>query len=305
MNCFNCINHYIDYLEKNLPSNINEAVKKHISICKKCRKKYNHYFEIISIIQSFPKIKAPNYIQSQKLISIVPDLFKKFDFKTVRYSWLQRIPWFIRIPIEGIGLICIVLSIVIIIPKIRSFYEKKLENRLEEPLFLSLENEQIITEKADNNEHSNQKNIKTNLNKHNDAPLENIIPTEITEKTTNSSQLWRFTLKTVSPEELKPEIIKILSTLQLNQYSHLAEGIEVPGGIEFELNLPSHQINELKNALQKLSAASALNDFSWYRIYTKKNTFPDQSTAVIWLTQPSIYSTQRSKSLPKTGQTLH
>ena len=105
-----------------------------------------------------------------------------------------------------------------------------------------------------------------------------------------SSQLWRFTLKTVSPDELRPRVILALRKLNIPADTPGLGGNQVPGGIEFDLILAQSFVPEIKHALQRLAPESIAETepgtFSWYKVHSKRKIPDGKSQVVIWLSQP-------------------
>jgi hypothetical protein len=108
-------------------------------------------------------------------------------------------------------------------------------------------------------------------------------------------QLWRFTLKTVSPDELRPQVIKALQELNIPPHTHGLAGTQVPGGIEFDLILPQTIVPNIKHALEKIIPGAAGDKdspvgseiFSWYKVKSRKKLPEGTSKVVIWLSQPN------------------
>jgi hypothetical protein len=130
---------------------------------------------------------------------------------------------------------------------------------------------------------------------------EEILSTEKRREVKNS-ELWRFTLKTVSPEELRPLIVEALKNIGIASNTPGIQGTEVPGGIEFDMILSPSLITPIKKALpqilkkfidKNLSLSSndhsydPNNSFSWYRVKSKEKLPPGRSQVIIWLSQPN------------------
>jgi hypothetical protein len=109
------------------------------------------------------------------------------------------------------------------------------------------------------------------------------------------SQLWRFSLKSVSPDELRPLVIRALTALEVPATTPGLQGMKVPGGIEFDLLLPQALVPKIKNALQKISPplpvrvneVPGAESFTWYRVKSRRKVPEGRSQVVIWLSQPN------------------
>ncbi len=108
------------------------------------------------------------------------------------------------------------------------------------------------------------------------------------------AQLWRFTIKTVAPDELQPQITRLMIKLGLPASTPGLAGTQVPGGVEFDFIAPQSKVAEIKQALEDITprpessrqAPVDLKNFTWYKVKAKK-PIPDQtSQVVIWLSQP-------------------
>jgi hypothetical protein len=123
----------------------------------------------------------------------------------------------------------------------------------------------------------------------------------------SEASLWRFTLKTVTPLEMRSSILKLLE-----QNLHLSEDKifiqEVPGGIEMSLIVNTGDVILLRNALlelapavspiifsgkkqkipflEKLTEKDAVENLSWYKIKSKKRLPAGTSAVIIWISQP-------------------
>jgi hypothetical protein len=102
-------------------------------------------------------------------------------------------------------------------------------------------------------------------------------------------------LKTVSPDELRPKVIQALIEMNIPNTTVGINGMQVPGGIEFDLVLPQSAVPNIKKALQKLTPhsndsqdeSSASESFSWYKVKSKRKLPEGKSQVVIWLAQPT------------------
>jgi hypothetical protein len=110
------------------------------------------------------------------------------------------------------------------------------------------------------------------------------------------SELWRFTLKTVSPDELRPQVIQGLTSVGLSPQSQDLGGTQVPGGIEFDMTVPQKLVPEIKYILEKLAPPSKVDTsrprsgketFTWYKVKSKRKLPEGTSQVVIWLSQPN------------------
>lgn len=111
------------------------------------------------------------------------------------------------------------------------------------------------------------------------------------------SEIWRFNVKTDSPREMRPKIVEALTQLSKDPKFPGIEGVEAPGGIQFNLILPKEMILDLKNEIRKISYRSTSSPgeqyseqsvreiFTWYRNKSRKRIPKGQTQVVIWLSQ--------------------
>jgi hypothetical protein len=101
-------------------------------------------------------------------------------------------------------------------------------------------------------------------------------------------------LKTDSLREMQPRIVAILVGLDVPKETPGIGGIEAPGGIQFDLVVPSSAVASLMAQLKKLPTSSrdAAADsvgtptaFTWYKNKSKRKLANGKARVVIWLSQ--------------------
>lgn len=298
ISCFSWQNHTSDYLDHSLPEETKRQLDIHLKQCEDCEKRLEHYRVLLNTISTLPKpTLSPHSIILKRVSGIhIP----RWDY----------VPWYIRSLIHGLSIVALVLIGISSVPKIRSIYEKKIEKTLSE----FRESAQISEPHDDNNpsipptqEHAedslNSSERGDEISGEDDSPedTEDSLPAGKVGK----SQLWRFTLKTVTPDELRPQVVKTLIALGVPSQTPGLAGLQVPGGIEFDLVLPQNFVLNIKQELQKLATKSLIkpissesnidhqseekenNHFSWYRVKSRRKLPEGKSQVVIWLSQPT------------------
>ncbi|MEO7162125.1 MAG: hypothetical protein ABI041_04330, partial [Bdellovibrionia bacterium] len=214
------------------------------------------------------------------------------------------------VAMEASGIVALVLFCISSSPKIRSVYEKNIERNMNDfKDSLNVNETLALNDVLDPNLAGSPSKA---------APLDTTTPgspeasasdqdssekDEISgedEAPTNpvhagESQLWRFTLKTVSPDELRPQVIKALQELKIPANTRGLSGTQVPGGIEFDLILPQSIVPNIKYALEKVIPGAVGSKeyprgseiFSWYKVKSRKKLPTGTSKVVIWLSQPN------------------
>jgi|GEM_PF-4304549 len=116
---------------------------------------------------------------------------------------------------------------------------------------------------------------------------------EIATTSTGQSEVWRFHIKTDSPEEVRAEIMGIFKELNMKPTGPRAEGIEAPGGIQIDFLAAQSVVPDLKRKLEHLALTPGSGDidlpfqeaFTWYKSRSKAVIPAGQIRVVIWLSQ--------------------
>ncbi len=294
INCFKWQSYSSDYLDKTLPESLYEKINEHLKICTLCHDQLDHYQQIISCIAHQPKSTLPLGLKKPTRLGI---FYKKEEGDLWLPRW-RNLPWPFRTLLESSGIVILILGGVYSAPKLRDLYIHHIEKSSNDFDEASLASESV-TEELDTKIPPLQKNKepRTPATQKNNEESEDLVSGEDDSETEDQvqvgkSQLWRFTLKTVSPDELRPLVVKTLIDLGIPQTTPGLGGIQVPGGIEFDFILPQTRVAEIKHALSKLAPkasdphSSASNEnFTWYRVKSKKTLPKGTSQVVIWLSQ--------------------
>jgi hypothetical protein len=217
------------------------------------------------------------------------------------FSKWERIPWYLRTTIETLGIIILISLGIASTPELRSIYEKIIEHKMgefkeahpiDEPMVDHIEPiTPPLPEQAGNSTRQ-------------ESSQEELISETETDDTEEEiqvgrSQLWRFTIKTVSPDELRPQVVQALTELEVPINTPGLGGMQVPGGIEFDLILSQSLVPDIKKSLQKLASQANTNEkedqepsknshpFSWYKVKSRRTIPFGKSQVVIWLSQPN------------------
>lgn len=306
MNCFDWQNRASDYLDGSLAANFKREADEHLEKCDDCGEKYKHYRLLLSSISSQPRNPLPATVRKAPL-AVVPPL-RKMGFRDRLRKWSEA-PWYIRVPVEGGGIVLIVSLAVSAGPRFRSFYERKVERSLTE-----------YNEGFGNDEADDSGSAHLGRGKQAETAAAGAPPAAQTDDFSSSegdssddsadagddgnddepavvkatsSDTWRFNLKTDSPHEVRTKIVEILQGLNVPPNTAGIGGIEAPGGIQFDLIVPQVIIPDLKAALEKIAPAAPkeLEDspfgetFTWYKKKSRSPVPAGQTHVVIWLAQ--------------------
>jgi hypothetical protein len=312
MNCFEWQNHASDFLDETLPESLKKKAEQHIKSCTECSEKHQNYKTIVGAISSLPLSALPPPLRKAPLSAHLP----RSETARIALSHWEQIPWYLRTLLEAGGIIFFVLLGISSAPLIRSFYEKSIEKTLSEFRGSFTGAEPTLAENdpslppvsvATGSTHSGSSEEELNGEDDSENESENV--------KVGKSELWRFTLKTVSPDEIRPVIVKTLTDLKIPTSTPGLGGVQVPGGIEFDLILPQSDVPNIKKALEKISPRlsgpthgsatatavsthakkdssdeteeSASENFSWYKVKSKRKVPEGKSQVVIWLSQPN------------------
>lgn len=288
MNCFQWQNSSSDYLDGTLSEPSKTEADFHLKNCSECKERFRHFKQLISSISQRPKSKLPEALKIAPFSAELPSL----ETQTLDRSFWQRIPWYLRTVIEGSGMVALVLMAISSAPKIRSMYESRMERSLKE-LNESIELAEIGRNEMD----STLPQLKYKSPVAFSSPLPVGVDTDEDgfdeEDSTDADQtlqvgegqLWRFSLKTVSPDEMRRTIIQALMDLKLPATTPGLGGLKVPGGVEFDLALPLSMVIPVKIAIEKL--APKASEFSWYKVKSRTKIPLGKAQVVIWLAQPN------------------
>jgi hypothetical protein len=229
-----------------------------------------------------------------------------------------------RTTIEGVGIVFMILLGISTGPKVRSLYERSMETNLEEFTQSFREWRESRLQTADDEtpltrgkstgpapaaEDVNQSPQRTEelASGDSDSDGEGSADDEEDDATVvegggnndtgdirvGSNEIWRFMLKTDSPHEMRPKIVKILTGLQIPTTTRGIGGIEAPGGIQFDLLVSPEIISDIMHELQaiapkppaELEKSPAGQTFTWYKNKSKTKLPDHKARVVIWLSQ--------------------
>jgi len=305
MNCFEWISRSSDYLDGTLIGVKKQEADEHLDRCNECNERYKHYRLIMTAVASKLRSSVPISLQKAPFTSRLPRL--DIGLKTTRWG---RIPWYIRTPIEAAGIVFLTLTAISIGPKLRVLYEKRLEKNLSD--FSQFFSESSQSQQIASNTLSSNGGVKYDASKTTDefsSEGEEEDTSSSTEETTQNesdssekihvgkADVWRFILRTDSPQDLRPKITTLLKSLSSEEgtpaLSPKIEGVNAPGGIQFDLVLQQSAIPKLKRQLFEfapptpdgLADTPAGETFTWYKIKSKRALPTGKVRVVIWISQ--------------------
>ncbi|MGK5082831.1 zf-HC2 domain-containing protein [Bdellovibrionota bacterium FG-1] len=304
MNCFEWHNRASDYLDGTLIGVLKREADEHIDACHECRERHKHYRIILTSIENQPRVPLPIPIRKSPFTAALPNLQLA---RLSRSKW-EQIPWYLRTAIEGTSIVLLILMGISAGPKVRAIYEHRIEHNLNEfadalgtnnpgGAETAALNLPLSRGKVPANQEANRGKLPDEFasegNEEDDSEAEGSGVSEEGEIRVGNAEIWRFNLKTDSPRELRVKVVEILIELKVKPNTSGMEGIEAPGGIQFDLIIPQSVVVPLKRHLQKmapptpegLSGSPVGETFTWYKNKSKSPIPSGQTRVVIWLSQ--------------------
>lgn len=292
MSCFEWSNYSSDYLDGTLTDALKREADDHLESCKECSERNKHYRLILSSIADQPRVALPTALKRSPFSAVI----LKGEVARFSLSRWEKIPWHIRTLVEGMGIVLVVLIGISSAPRLRALYEKSLErslNDFKESLSLSENSEDILDPAIPPLQGKGGHAVVPVTSEPDELYGED--DSENDDVKVGKSELWRFTLKTVSPDEMRPQVVKALTELGIPMNTPGMGGTQVPGGIEFDMVLPLSQVQNIKHAIQKLAPKTSeessdqpgSENFTWYKVKSRRKLPEGKSQVVIWLAQPN------------------
>lgn len=310
----------------------NKNRERHLATCSACQRKHSQYQLIVSKIRQTPKKKprfsVTDYVEKQGLGQTLKSRVQDWTLQLKVDKW-SRVPLILRTSLEVIAISTLALTALSAVPRIKEYVEEKSKQNLSQELALidsyeepspdfpaslfrkrttpeptgeSLENAPVseaeeLNAAADQDEFQDDAALAEEGSNSDSA-------TTSGGASTLTQEVWRFNLKTGTPRETSQEVETLLKKQGARNTSNpqaQPQGLRVPGGIQFDLIVPSDQILQVKNLLQALvetdeqASESRTNSearvetgrthFTWYRSPAKKRIPAGYSRVVIWLSQ--------------------
>ena len=311
MSCFEWQNHLSDLLDGALLGSSRQLAEAHLEQCDDCHSQYSRFIQIKNQLGIRSRATLPVGLRQNPLGSG----FKAIQWAKLSRTQWEQIPWFLRTPIEGLGIVFVILLGVSIGPKLRGVYEKNIERSLADMMESFQSGDGILDRTGiqlplvrghsspDANNLATQDTSSSPSDEFNSESADADSDADPFEESDGSviqvgqAEIWRFNIKTDSPHELRSQIVKTLLELKLEKNTRGLGGIEAPGGIQFDLVVPQALILPLKKSLQKLAPRGTVDEtdaesdtaqtetFTWYKSKSKSPLQTGHVHLVIWLSQ--------------------
>ena len=304
MNCFEWQNQVSDFLDGTLPPHTLASAESHLDACENCSEKHKRYRLLLTSIAGQPRSALPPAIRKSPFSAGLPRL----DWLQPGRTRWQHIPWYIRTTLEGTGIVALILIAISIGPRLRALYERSIERSLNDfsdavNLPEALEAAPLVRGGAGTGDGSSSQVVAGDSEGDSsdaESDSEEEVSVDVAELSggpadikVGNSEIWRFNLKSDSPREIRPQIVKILAESGLNALTPGLGGTEAPGGIQFDLLVPQSAIPNFKKQIQQLAppppagntSNSLAETFTWYKNKSKQPIPTGKSRIVIWLSQ--------------------
>ena len=300
LNCFQWRRHVSDLLDDSLPADTRQEVQKHFRGCSSCEASFQRYVKIVAAIRGQSKAEIPEALKRAPLSAILPQITSS-QFSISRW---EKLPWYFRVTLETAGIVAIVFLGISSAPYLRNIYERSVEKNLNDFKEMNPAGESskdfaegsipLLEDQPQAAKPSGSESGVPPVEEGDELSGENDRG-EVLAGRSGNHQLWRFTLKSVSPDELRHQVIRALTDLKISDKTPGLAGMTVPGGIEFKMLLPEEKITDVKAALQRLAPPSTedakvipgTETFTWYRVKSKNKVPEGKAKVIIWLSQPN------------------
>ena len=322
LNCFEWSNHVSGFLDGNLPPAIQKLAGQHLDECKDCSERNHRYRQILDSIRSLKRISAPAKIKYERDPQEGPKKTQKSNRWSRADQFIRPVARYLRslnarswawISVSLFGFVVLTS-----LPKLRAMYEARVQHKLDAIHFAEMpithdtqdtgDSQDVAPlddfggEEGDDTEAINTdsgsgdpqgKLQKTNWQGEWDQSRST---TEGKGQSSTGAQVWRFIMRTDSPQELRQNVQGILLKAGALPSARMIHGFIAPGGIQFDVLVPSESIQDIQDALKRLSdehspaqEQSASDNpfptepFTWYRNRSKRPLPSGAARVIIWL----------------------
>ncbi len=298
VDCFGWQSRASEYLDGTLQGTEKKVADDHLDNCPACREHHKHYRLILESISGQPRMGIP---ESMRIDPYSGTLKLAEPHKQAAESRWSRTPWFIKSGVETAVIAGLLLLLVTVVSQVRGLYNQDLDERLDTFEIADTESEKTSESLplspalgpvsgagpmygAEGSESFTSEESEDDVASDGDSENSSV--------KANSSEVWRFNLRTDSPHDLRPKVVEILTQLGIPATTPGLGGIEAPGGIQFDIVIPHETVTIARTKLQALATPPKNLDetgvqvgdaFTWYKNKSKKPLPHGKSRVVIWL----------------------
>jgi hypothetical protein len=290
------------------------TIEQHLERCSDCAEAFRR----IQLLQKAARELSRNFLSADERghkiaeEKVLPD----FRAKTLRFA---DIPWFFRTGIESLVITLLVLFAVALIPRFQRLYEASVNQRLDTLIASNTDETPLVDLKTTNisdptklksevqNDFGEEDRIQSGedlppLAAEGDSDLDETPETKTEPAPTGAgpSEVWRFSLRTPSPKEIRLRVIEKLKEMGATPETVPGmAGLEAPGGIQFNLVVDRAWLSDIRKFLNSLSSRSTddrnqartqnplstTEPLRWYRSSSKTSLPAGKTRIIIWLSQ--------------------
>lgn len=289
-------------------SPVPDAIREHLENCSHCKPRLQHWQILTASLASLPRTPVPQLLRKRSLSQL---LRASSDRESEKERRIFSMPWYVRAPLEGMTVVALLLGIVTAVPRIKRWYDQDSDRGLSDlselvtpqeptapkPLALEANDSQVAATRDDfsgegEDEESEAPELDPETESIASAAETAYVLSDSGEKIrVGKSDIWRFMIKSDSPNELRAKITDLLRSLGLPKDAPEIAGITAPGGIQFDLFLAPHLVPKIKQDLERIatpknrSESSPQDSFSWYKSRSRQKIPDRQVRVVIWISQ--------------------
>ncbi len=286
LDCFGSQNHMTDAIDGILSPKTQLAFDSHVTSCESCRTQSERLRNLLRLLHNQPRAQMPLDLREDPLSFPIRRLKRLIaDPKTF---W-KNLPAGVRLLIEGVSIAGVVVLGIRLGPVVREMYEARMEKRLQTMIAAedqSLQNIPLLRGKAEGDDAELSDEVANGESESENSAGVNVD----TDVQVGKSEIWRFNLKTDAPALVRNQILKAFTEAGIPSTTPGINGVEAPGGIQFDFFVAQSVIPTLKTHLEKLAGKPSENlpfseTFTWYKNRSKKPIPAGTSRVVIWLSQ--------------------
>jgi hypothetical protein len=298
LSCFDWSNLAAEYLDGSLAPGLKRRADEHLTECRDCSERQQHYRLILESLRSLPRTTTPSDLQHE--LEMQAPRLALTSASPLLKVWKASMESMLKSPRTASIAASILAGLAILgaLPKIRSFYEQRIQQRLDSSNFAELP---LTGQPSDSADESVDEFISEEVEDDDDSAGD-LVEASLQNGTTKKAgapQVWRFILRTDSPQEMRAKIHRTLVDAQALPTSRFLNGFAAPGGIQFDAFVPLENIDRLKNELstfvdQKAASAGTnanedsqgpypTSPFTWYKNKSKRPLPAGAARVIVWI----------------------
>lgn len=255
------------------------------------------------VLESIRKLERHTLPESARANPFNFNFDRNNDERKAKRSRFAKLPWFLSVSIEGASLGMLALLMLLLLPKFFHFFEERQR--------IHLESFGVNDTNSSLSENDMQEELLSNELEDSGEGSDNVAQEEELEESESEegptfvesdpnvvagdSEIWRFYIKSESPEEMRPQVTSLLKGLNVPESTEGLTGLKAPGGIMFKLIVASEIVPTLKVELERLTTPSGSDPraaefnleehFTWYKSRYSKRLPKGHVQLVVWISR--------------------